>query len=304
MIEAKDKEWTVLLEAADEGGMSTIEPECFRRLVGSWATPAPTTLYSPNRYALQVTLPAADAPTALTLALSLWRDALRRSALPAWDLVRAEVLTPAELALELQAEERPGSGPDLFDPPLPGAERLLGEELLRRALHDAATGLPTREMFLDEVRRALLMPFAGPTVRAVVAVALDRRVCAEHSSHEQATEELSALLASRLTATVRSGDHVARVGAGEFAALVTLPCAGHVERLAERVVQSARSAGDRLGRPMTASVGVATASSCDDDPEQLVVAAELAMVAAHDAGGDRHVHFATAGSRCEHDAAG
>ncbi len=303
MIEAKDKEWTVLLEAADEGGLSTMEPESFRRLVGSWAAPAPTTLYSPNRYALQVTLPATDAPAALNIALSLWKDALRRSALPEWDLVRAEVLTAAELELELQAAERPGGGPDPVDASLPGAEHLLGEELLRRALHDPATGLPTREMFLDEVRRALVTPVVGPTVRAVVAVALDRRGRAPHSAQQQATDELSAALAGRLTATVRSGDAVARVGAGEFAALVTLPCLDHAERLANRVVQGARSVGDRLGRPTTASVGVATASPHDDDPEQLLVAAEQAMVAAHDAGGDRHVLFAAA-IRSEHDVAG
>ena len=302
MRQTKVKEWTVLLEATDEGGLSPMEPESFRRLVGSWAVAAPTTLYSPNRYALQVTLPAADAASALTVALSLWKDALRRSALPEWDLVRAEVLTPAELELELQAAERPRDRSDALDPPLPALERLLGEELLRRALHDAATGLPSREMFLDEVRRSLLTPVVGSRVRAVLAVALDAPR-AERPGQDEATDELSAVLAGRLTAAVRRGDPVARVGAGEFAALVTVPCPDHAERLAERVVHSARSAGDHLGRPMTASVGVATASSRDDDPEALVVTAELAMVAAHDAGGDRHVHFSGARTRSADDAA-
>lgn len=302
--QTKVKEWTVLLEAADEGGLSTMKPETFRRLVDSWAVAAPTTLYSPNRYALQVTLPAADAPSALTVALSLWKDALRRSGLPEWDLVRAEVLTAAELELELQTAERAVDRSDALDPPLPAPERLLGEELLRRALHDTVTGLPTRETFLDEVRRALLTPVDGPMVRAVLAVTLDAGAPGERLAQDEVTDELSAVLAGRLTAAVRRGDPVARVGAGEFAALVTLPCPDHAERLALRVVHSTRSAGDHLGRPITVSVGVATASCRDDDHEELLVTAELAMVAAHDAGGDRHVYFGAANTRSEHDAAG
>lgn len=89
----------MLLEAADESGVSTVEADSYGRLVTSWAVSIPTTLYSTNRYALQVTVDADDAPTALGMALSQWKDALKRSALPEWQLVRAETLTPHELEL-------------------------------------------------------------------------------------------------------------------------------------------------------------------------------------------------------------
>ena len=296
------KEWTVLLEAADTVGVSTIEPESFRRLVESWAVSAPTALYSPSRYALQVTLEASDPPSALSLALSLWKDALRRAGVPEWELVRAEILTPEELEQELQASER-SCGPVIMGPPSAGAERLIGDELLRRALCDATSGLPTRETFIDEVRGALVTSVAGPMVRAVVAVRLDTTECPEHPGPELATEEMYAILAEWFTAAVRCGDRVAKIGAGEFAALVTLTEPHHANRLAERLVRNIRCAGARLGRDLTASVGVATASSRDDDPDELVMTAELAMLAAHDSGGDRHVHFATARPRSPGDAA-
>lgn len=296
------KEWTVLLEAADTVGVSTIEPESFRRLVESWAVSAPTALYSPSRYALQVTLEASDAPSALSLALSLWKDALRRGGLPEWELVRAEILTSEELEQELQAAERSG-GPVLMGPPSAGAERLIGDELLRRALHDPRTGLPNRAIFLDEVRQALASPHAGPMGPAVVAVCLDTHECAGHPQAEPATKELSSVLAERLTAAVRCTDRVATIGPGEFAALVTLAEPLHADRLAERLVRTIRSAGAGLGRALTASVGLATATSRNDDADELVMTAELAMLAAQDQGGDRHVRFATASRRFRGDAA-
>jgi GGDEF domain-containing protein/uncharacterized protein with GYD domain len=285
------RDWVVLLEAADESGLSTMEADAFRRLVGSWAVSVPTSLYSRSRYALQVTVEAADPADALSVALSLWRDALQRSAVPVWELVRAEVMTPGELELELQA----AVGAERQGELAPATERLLGDELLRRALHDGVTGLPNREMFLDEVRRTLRTPVAERAVRAVVAVALSMETGA--GAPEPEVEEVSAVVAEHLTAALRRGDVVARVGAAEFAALVTLPRVDHADQLAERVVRSARAAGERLGLSLAASVGVAGATAWYDDPDDLVMSAELAMLAAHQAGGDRHVRFDAVGGR-------
>ena len=57
--------WVVLLEAADEHDGASIDHASLRRLASTWAGVAPTTLYSPNRYALQAYVPAPDAPQAL-----------------------------------------------------------------------------------------------------------------------------------------------------------------------------------------------------------------------------------------------
>ena len=294
---SEQKQWVVLLEAADESGLSTVDADSYGRLVASWAVSVPTTLYSPNRYAMQVTVEARDAPTALGIALSQWKDALRLSALPEWELVRAEILTPAELELELRAAEQ-SDRPDAMSTVPTRSERVEADELLRRALHDDVTGLPNRETFVDHVRRELQAPISGSAVRVVVAVALDQLANSRHSAPP--STRLLTDIGGRLTATVRRDDTVARIGEAEFAALVTLPSSRDTERLAKRVVHSVRSVGDRHRRPLTASVGVATASSADD-PDELLLIAELAMVAARDAGGDRYVHL---GGRSEQDATG
>ena len=280
-------QWVVLLEAADESGLSSVDADCHARLVSSWAVSVPTTLYSPNRYALQVIVDAGDAPTALGMALSQWKAAHKRATMPEWELVRAEVLTRRELELELRAAEQCDI-PDPMSTVPTGSERIEADELLCRALLDDVTGLPTREAFVDEVRRELQAPISDRTVRVVVAVALDQLARSERSAPP--STRLMTDVGARLTATVRRDDTVARIGEAEFAAVVTLPSSRDTERLAERVLQSVRSVGDRHRRPLTASVGVATASSADD-PDELLLAAELAMVAARDAGGDRYVHL-------------
>lgn len=294
---AAKTQWVVLLEAADESGLLTVDADSCARLVSSWAVSIPTTLYSPTRYALQVTVEAGDAPAALRVALAQWKDALRRAALPEWELVRAEILTPRELELELQAAQQSDT-PHPMSPVPNSSDRAVAEGLLRRALHDDVTGLPNREAFIDEVRRELLAPISGRAVRVVVAVALDQLAKGEHPA--PASARLLTDIGGGLTATVRRDDTVARIGEAEFAALVTLPSARDIEPLAERVVRSVRFVGGRHSRPLTASVGVATASGADD-PDELLLIAELATVAARDAGGDRYVQIV---GRSEQDATG
>jgi GGDEF domain-containing protein len=267
-VRATWTEWAILLEVADEHGASTIDPEELRRLVAAWSGPAPTSLYSPSRYALQVTVRATDPPAALAIAMSRWADARRRSCLPAWDLVRAEVLTSSELERELQSAERATGVTDVLPAPL--SERAVADELLRRAFNDSVTGLPNREMFLDDVRRALAAPLSGTDVRVVVTVAL------QVDGRPQPPDDLLAEIGQRITAAVRRDDPVARVGMAEFAALVTLPFGDQSDRVAARLVHCVVAAGERHGRSLKPSVGVATAS-IGDDPDELITAAKAVL---------------------------
>ena len=73
-------EWVVLLEVADDDGYSGIDRNSFARLVESWVDARPTTVYSPSRYALQVSVEAASPALALSAALWRWKDALRHRA--------------------------------------------------------------------------------------------------------------------------------------------------------------------------------------------------------------------------------
>jgi hypothetical protein len=164
-------DWIVLLEACS-GDRSTIDARRFHRLVASFGPVAPATLFSPDRYVLQLVVRAVDTVSALSTAIARWQRALRRCDLPHWPLVRAEVMTPAELEAELDGvDAEPGGLYAEAWVPAPHQEiDAMEEELLRRALFDSVTGLPSRALFLDEVRGVVEAGPAAPAVPTVVAV--------------------------------------------------------------------------------------------------------------------------------------
>ena len=287
--EPTQRDWVVLLEAADEG--STIEPTSFARMISSWAAPAPTTLYSPDRCAFQVPVRAADPPLALAHAMGLWKNALRRSGLPQWELLRVEVLTSQELEREWQEAERAEDGSDAWrEAPRTDAG---ADALLRRALHDPLTGLPARELFIDEVRRALASGRPALETHAVMVVHLEGLDSVEPPPECTVSNDVVAQIARRLTDLVRRGDTVARVGPADFALLVHAPSVSDTDALARRIADRLRcpSAAEDQPLAVTASVGVAT-TFWGGDADQLILMAEVAMEAAREAGGDRHRRFA------------
>lgn len=286
-------DWIVLLEAADTRAVSSIDAASFAHLVSSWASPAPMTLHSPNRYALQVPLRAVDPQSALSSAIWLWRDALCRSGLPEWKLLRVEVMTAEEFEQELRAAEVDGDGAGAQVPATSARQDVVAEELLRRALHDAVTGLPCRELFLGEVRRALTAE-AAATDWALIVVHVDGGALDGSWAHP-APDDVLMVLAGRLSEAVRRADTVARVGPAEFGILVEASQGNDGECLSRRIVE-------RLGLPplrydyggpllCTVSVGLVTTSH-DADADQLILKAELAVAAARAAGGNCYRRFA------------
>lgn len=294
MQTGEEEDWIVLLEAAGGRRRSTMDTGSFLRLVAACGTPAPTTLFTADRYALQMTVRALDAPSALSAAVGRWRRALRRCKLPAWELVRAEVMTPAELQLELeQADVASSAVAPASGRPRPTDTGDLEEELLRRALFDEITGLPARELFLEEVRSSLAAPRRTPWCQAVIVVYVDLPEAADPDPCPPA-DELVAEVAHRLRGCVREGDTLARVGPSEFALLARVRSADDSDLLAERILD--RVHWPPLGHqpaPPVANVGVAMTSS-GGDADELVRMAELAVIAAGRAVGDCHRRFAGA----------
>lgn len=281
-------DWIVLLEVADKWERSTIDATSLGRLLASWATLAPTTLYSENRYALQVSVSASNPALALSSAISLWKDALRRTGIPEWELVRAEIMTPEERDKELNAAEW---GSDGQDAPVRICD-VMGEELLRRALHDSVTGWPSRELFIDHVRTALAACASASEVQAVMVVHLDGLDSVDPSVRCLARDDVVVEMADRLSAVLRRSDTAARVGPAEFAVLIEAATGEDTDSLARRIVEAFRCPLFHEGKTVAvrASVGVAT-SSPGDDADQLTLSAEAAMVVAREAGGDCHRPF-------------
>jgi GGDEF domain-containing protein len=272
------REWIVLLEAEAGRRDSPLDRSEFGRLVASWAGAVPVTLCSGRRCAVQVPVVASGPQSALAGALRWWHDAVRLSDLPRWELVRVEVVTRDELARELAAADPEGEAPAtaavddqgrLPDP--------LGEELLRRALLDDVTGLPGRELFLDEVRRRLEDDAAGAGVQALVVIDV---ADPDGTGADRRPTEMLPELAGRLTRAVRGDDCLARTGPSQLTLVVALPSNAHVGGVVTRVVEVASRPLAENGASVMPSirVGVATASP-DLDADELLAAAERATSA-------------------------
>lgn len=98
-------EWVVLVEAELDDGVGAIRLGQLERLLGLLCKHSASGLWSLDRYAVQLVVPASSPEAALVSALSQWRQAVARLDLPEWRLVRAEIKSP----VELEAEHRSGT---------------------------------------------------------------------------------------------------------------------------------------------------------------------------------------------------
>jgi diguanylate cyclase (GGDEF)-like protein/PAS domain S-box-containing protein len=153
-------------------------------------------------------------------------------------------------------------------------------ELAFLAHHDALTGLPNRTLLAEKLTAALTA--AGPSGRhvAVIYVDLDDLKRINDTYGHAEGDRVIRRCAQCLTACMRAGDVVARVGGDEFVAILA-----DMESSAEatRAVQRMRAA---LAEPMSigtvtmrlrASFGISCFPADGDSADQLIRYADLAM---------------------------
>ncbi len=194
-------------------------------------------------------------------------------------------------------------GSNLLDDPAIGglalnfrdvSERKALEEQLRQlAFHDPLTLLANRSLFRNRVEHALALARETRQDVAVMFLDLDNFKNINDSLGHDAGDRLLQTAAQRLVKCTRSADTVARLGGDEFAILLEGVCGvAEVERLAEAIAQSFREPLFLEGSEsrITTSIGVAFAVE-DDDTEQLLRNADIAMYQAKASGKGRFVVF-------------
>ncbi len=159
----------------------------------------------------------------------------------------------------------------------------------RHLAEDALTGLPGRELLLDRLVTTLGATRRSANLVGVLWVDLDRfrRVNAEHGT--PAADEALSDVGRCLSAALRPGDSLARMGGDEFVVIgaeieSTAGALALGERL-RRAVAAATSASD-VSVELTASIGIVVGGP-DDNAAELLAGAETACIAAKANGRNR-----------------
>ncbi|MFC0340694.1 putative bifunctional diguanylate cyclase/phosphodiesterase [Paracoccus niistensis] len=162
------------------------------------------------------------------------------------------------------------------------------------ANHDALTGLPNRALFQDRLAQALHAADRTGQSVALLAIDLDRFKLINDSLGHPAGDELIRQVGSRLTELVRAGDTVARVGGDEFMVLLcNMTDNDALRRVCTKIV-------DELSRPYAllgsagcvgASIGAVRTVAAQEDPEELVQRADMALYRAKAEGKGRYSLF-------------
>jgi diguanylate cyclase (GGDEF)-like protein/PAS domain S-box-containing protein len=166
--------------------------------------------------------------------------------------------------------------------------------LEHRVGRDPLTTLPNREVFTDELTRALARHARSDLHLGVLFVDIDSFKQINDSIGHEAGDRLLAEAAQRLRDAVRAGDVVGRLGGDEFAVLLELLAHEHeAVAVARRVLRAFSEPFDLGSGPVSvsASIGLATAHDPEKAADRLIHEADIAMYRAKATGRNRFVIF-------------
>ena len=167
-------------------------------------------------------------------------------------------------------------------------DRKRAEERLRyNALHDPLTGLPNRVLFVDRLGTALARWRRERQHRcAVLFMDLDRFKVVNDSLGHAVGDALLMRVAGALSSCVRAHETVARLGGDEFAILLEVESDDDAVHAAHRIQQRLADSFQLQGQTMftSASIGIAFPDSRDQQPDDLLRNADMAMYSAKNTG--------------------
>jgi diguanylate cyclase (GGDEF)-like protein/PAS domain S-box-containing protein len=167
------------------------------------------------------------------------------------------------------------------------------ENLREQSLHDAATDLPRRELFMERLARAVELSRAQSDYSfAVLLVDVDRFGHLHDSVGTRAAEHILAQLARRLEATVSEENLVARFGGQMFAILLeNLTDASEATQVADRVNDAVKKPIELDGEQIyvTVSIGVTSSAGNYTNVDDVITDVSTAAGRARDGGTSREI---------------
>lgn len=164
-------------------------------------------------------------------------------------------------------------------------ERLLdslrrsNQELATHALSDPLTGVANRRALTQELKRMLARARRELAIVQVAYIDLDGFKAINDRHGHEVGDSFLVQVASRLSASIRACDFVARIGGDEFVVLAYNASLDGLRARIERMTSGRYRLNDELVDYGGASVGVAISTPDDSDPEALLARADAAMYA-------------------------
>ncbi|MEN8162688.1 MAG: trimethylamine methyltransferase family protein [Acidobacteriota bacterium] len=173
--------------------------------------------------------------------------------------------------------------------------RRYAEELEHSTLHDRLTGLPNRALFLDRLQVVMDRTRRDENLDfAVMVLDLDGFKLVNDSLGHVIGDELLSAITQRAESKLRSGDSLARLGADEFALLLSnVGDITALRRLLERMHRALDDPFKIRGHEIFSSVSIGVVVNSDSyrSPGEMLRDADTAMHRAKAAGRGTHVIF-------------
>ncbi|TML38475.1 MAG: diguanylate cyclase [Actinobacteria bacterium] len=173
--------------------------------------------------------------------------------------------------------------------------REMTERLRYFAYNDPLTGLPNRVAFLERLEQAVARARRHETSLAVLFIDLDEFKEVNDSFGHAAGDTLLHAVAGRLRSCTRPEDTLARLGGDEFTVLIEdLDRPDQAEAAARRLLDRIASPFLLGGRPveLACSIGIAQGRRGDEEPDELLRRADVAMYRAKSGGRNQLATFA------------
>jgi diguanylate cyclase (GGDEF)-like protein/PAS domain S-box-containing protein len=179
----------------------------------------------------------------------------------------------------------------------------LREDLREQAIHDPLTGLCNRRYLEENLVRELYRAERGHSPLCVVMLDLDHFKPFNDTFGHDAGDSLLRQLGQMLRENLRKSDIACRYGGDEFVLVLPDSSLADAERRAEQICTLVKELKIRHSDPpldaITTSVGVAGGLEHDFTADELLQAADHAMYAAKQAGGNRVVVYQAKESKLE-----